>query len=65
LHRTGLRAETAGMSKLVMACVLLLGIVLVCYGYFTHERLMLGIGLGVTIMGLVTGILQIVVHPRR
>jgi hypothetical protein len=50
---------------IVTATVLLLGVLLVAYGYYRPSHVGLYAGLAVTLLGVLGGTMQIVVSPRR
>ncbi len=60
-----LKGNTADAGVLITATVLLLGILLLAYGYFQQGAVAFATGLAVTVIGVVGGILQVTVLAKR
>ena len=64
-----MRMEPAGKNAtarhLVIAAVLLLGIMVLAYGYFYESRIGLYVGLLVTAAGVLVGVLQTIARGSR
>jgi hypothetical protein len=61
---TGLTRERVGGGLTAMAAVLLLGIVIVTVGYAQHSSVVLYVGLLITLAGVLTGTLQLLMRRR-
>jgi len=47
-----------------LAVVLLVGISVIAYGYYEESKLVLYLGLTITLIGVISGVLRIVIHPK-
>lgn len=50
--------------SVILAIGLLLGILILGYAYFQEQNVLFYIGLGITLVGVIFGILEIVVHSK-
>jgi hypothetical protein len=48
-----------------LAVVLLVGILVIAYGYYEESKLVLYLGLTITLIGVISGVLRIVIHPKK
>lgn len=63
--RTEPNRKKVTAKHLVIAVVLLLGIMVLAYGYFYESKIGLYVGLLVTAAGVLVGILQIILRCNR
>ena len=60
--RTAHKPSRVTNGQLVLAAVLLLGLLLVAYGYFQQNTIGLYVGLLIIVAGVLNGVLQIIQH---
>ncbi len=65
IMRTEPNRKKVTAKHLVIAVVLLLGIMVLAYGYFYESKIGLYVGLLVTAAGVLVGILQIILRCNR
>jgi uncharacterized membrane protein len=58
--RTILTRSKVGKGQLVLAVVLLLGVLVMAYGYFQHSKAGIYIGAAVIVAGVLNGIVQMI-----
>ena len=64
MGQSGRSQDRVGKGLIVMACVLLLGIVVLAVGHFSGNRIAFYAGLLVILAGVITGIQQLVVRKQ-
>ena len=47
-----------------LALILLVGILVIAYGYYQESKLVLYLGLAITLTGVIGGMLRIVIYPK-
>ena len=52
-------------SWIFLALILLVGILVIAYGYYQESKLMLYLGLTITLIGVISGVFRIVIHPKK
>jgi len=62
--QSGRTQSQVGKGLIVVACVLLLGIVVLAVGHSSGNRIAFYAGVLVTLVGVLTGIQQLVVHKH-
>jgi hypothetical protein len=63
--RTEHNRKKVTAKHLVIAVVLLLGIIVLAYGYFYESKIGLYVGLLVTAAGVLVGVLQMIIRRSR
>ncbi len=58
------RFSKSGPGYLIMSIILLIGILMIAFGFFRQERTTLIIGLIITVAGVLNGILMIVIRGK-
>ena len=58
------RFSKSGPGYLIMSIILLIGILMIAFGFFRQERITLIIGLIITVAGVLNGILMIVIRGK-
>jgi membrane protein YdbS with pleckstrin-like domain len=48
-----------------LALILLVGILMIAYGYYQESKLVLYLGLTITLIGVINGVFRIVIHPKK
>jgi len=48
-----------------LALILLVGILVIAYGYYQESKLVLYLGLTITLIGVISGVFRIVIHPKK
>lgn len=48
-----------------LALILLVGILMIAYGYYHESKLVLYLGLTITLIGVISGAFRIVIHPKK
>jgi len=59
------RPGVVNKGQLGVAAVLLLGVIVLGYGYFQHSRAGSYVGLAVILVGVLNGVIQILVRDNR
>jgi hypothetical protein len=59
-----LKPVPAQKTWIFIALVLLIGILLIAYGYSQESKLVLYLGLTITLTGVIGGMLRIVIYPK-
>ena len=48
-----------------LALILLAGVLGMAYGYYQENKLVLYFGLTITLIGVISGVFRIVIHPKK
>ena len=60
-----LKPVTVEKAWIFLAAVLLVGILVIAYGYYEESKLVLYLGLTITLIGVISGVFRIVIHPKK